>query len=284
MSEWDGGRKAAALLSVLTGNARELARTIPPAVILNGGVINGQAVDSVTFIMHSLAQRYARLGEEQRLEAIQGLLSFDRHSGERIDALLQRFDGARIKAQEHGNLVLSPQGLSWLLLRAVGVSEHQLLNLLATPPLNGNLPADDQGMEALKSALRRMGHIVERTPGNVASSMNRPNQRFNQAYFILVRIWHKAQISSRTCHGRTLNIILQCQPMMHRHRISLPHTHMTPQPHIMPMMIRVQIVTHHPTHPLFMRRTCQRSSPGRNPKRIVFGGRIAVQSRLGVRT
>ena len=124
MSEWDGGRKAAALLSVLTGNARELARTIPPAVILNGGVINGQAVDSVTFIMHSLAQRYARLGEEQRLEAIQGLLSFDRHSGERIDALLQRFDGARIKAQEHGNLVLSPQGLSWLLLRAVGVSEH----------------------------------------------------------------------------------------------------------------------------------------------------------------
>ena len=181
MSEWDGGRKAAALLSVLTGNARELARTIPPAVILNGGVINGQAVDSVTFIMHSLAQRYARLGEEQRLEAIQGLLSFDRHSGERIDALLQRFDGARIKAQEHGNLVLSPQGLSWLLLRAVGVSEHQLLNLLATPPLNGNLPADDQGMEALKSALRRMGHFVERTPGNVASSMNRPNQRFNLA-------------------------------------------------------------------------------------------------------
>ena len=45
MSDWDNARKAAGLLSVLTGNAREMARTIPPNVILTGGQINGQAVD-----------------------------------------------------------------------------------------------------------------------------------------------------------------------------------------------------------------------------------------------
>ena len=33
-------------------------------------------------------------------------------------------DGATVKAQGHGDLVLSPQGLGRLLLRAVGVSEH----------------------------------------------------------------------------------------------------------------------------------------------------------------
>ena len=158
----------------------------------------------------------------------------------------------------------------------------QLLNLLATPPLNGNLPADDQGMEALKSALRRMGHIVERTPGNVASSMNRPNQRFNQTYFGENLAQSPDQFQDMSWSN------FEHYPAMPANDASSsyqpPHTHMTTPPHIMQMMIRVQIVTHHPTHPLFMRRTCQRSSPGRNPKRIVFGGRIAVQSRLGVRT
>ena len=169
MSDWDNARKAAGLLSVLTSNAREMARTIPPNVILTGGQINGQAVDGVTYIMFQLATKYGRLGEEQRLDAIQSFLGFDRHSGERIDALLQRFDAAHVRAQEHGGLQLSVQGAAWLLLRAIGVTDGQLMQLLQ--PIGGSLPTDAQQMEALRSGLRRMGHIIEGSPGNIATAL-----------------------------------------------------------------------------------------------------------------
>ena len=169
MSDWDNARKAAGLLSVLTDNAREMARTIPPNVILTGGQINGQAVDGVTYIMFQLATKYGRLGEEQRLDAIQSYLGFDRHSGERIDALLQRFDAAQVRAQEHGGLQLSVQGAAWLLLRAIGVTDGPLMQLLQ--PIGGSLPTDAQQMETMRSGLRRMGHIIEGSPGNIASAL-----------------------------------------------------------------------------------------------------------------
>ena len=65
-------------------------------------------------------------------------------------------------------LGVNHQGLSWILLKAVGVSVEQLDRLLQ--PLNGNLPQDEQQFVALLERLRRQGHLYE-------GSMRHPTQQ-----------------------------------------------------------------------------------------------------------
>ena len=43
---------------------------------MQGGQINAVAVDPMTFLMHSLSERYSKLGEETRLEAITVIMNF----------------------------------------------------------------------------------------------------------------------------------------------------------------------------------------------------------------
>ena len=64
---------------------------------------------------------------------------------------------------------MSVQGLTWLLLRACHINDTQFLDLLR--PFAGLYPATDQQYHELCTALRRMGHILERNPGNLASSL-----------------------------------------------------------------------------------------------------------------
>ena len=51
---------------------------------------------------------------------------------------------------------------SWLLLRACGVNQHQLLNILQ--PMQGSFPNTEQEFNVMELALRRMGHILESAP------------------------------------------------------------------------------------------------------------------------
>ena len=60
----DDSRRAAAIVAQLRGSARAWSQQIPAGVLLNGGAINGVPTDPVTFVMHSLAERFAILGEE----------------------------------------------------------------------------------------------------------------------------------------------------------------------------------------------------------------------------
>ena len=59
------------------------------------------------------------------------------------------------------------EGYSWLLLKACGVSQHQLIILLQ--PTAGRFPTNDQEFSAMILAIRRMGHILEGSTGNIAS-------------------------------------------------------------------------------------------------------------------
>ena len=65
-NDLDASRQAAALLMELRGSAQELAREIPPSVVLNVGNVNGVAVDPVTYVMAQLAERFAALGGWRR--------------------------------------------------------------------------------------------------------------------------------------------------------------------------------------------------------------------------
>ena len=133
--------------------------------------------------MFQFSTRYARLvGEEVRLGAVGDLLSFGRESNERIDTLLTRFES--YPNAYSGDGWISPYsyaGLSWLLIRAVGVSDSQLIQLLQ--PLGGALPADEQQFTELKGAIRRMGRIIENAPGNM-SNMLRGRQQPTHNYHI----------------------------------------------------------------------------------------------------
>ena len=123
-------RQAAFVAARLTGMARECVDEWPPQILIQGGLINGVQVPPMAFLMHSLPERWGQLGEEERTQAVQQLMSFGRIEGERIDDLLTRFDILRNRAQLAGQLMIGFEGLSFLLLRACRVTDMQLQMLL----------------------------------------------------------------------------------------------------------------------------------------------------------
>ena len=71
-------QQAAAIIMRLGGAASELARTMTPQEIFQGGVVNGVQLDPVSYIIHGLHARFAQLGEESRLLTMTELMSFQR--------------------------------------------------------------------------------------------------------------------------------------------------------------------------------------------------------------
>ena len=162
-------QQVAAIILRLEGAARELARTLTPQEITQGGMINGVMVDPVSYIVYGLHARFAQLGEESRLVAMTEMLSFARKPHESINEVLTRYEIVRQRARLEGQFVMSSEGCALQLLRACGVNTTQLMQLLQ--PFNTNLPRNEQELSAMANSMRRMGHILENTPGNIASSL-----------------------------------------------------------------------------------------------------------------
>ncbi|CAE7719417.1 NPF8.5 [Symbiodinium sp. CCMP2592] len=162
-------QQCAAIISQLGGSARELARTITPQEVYHGGVINGRQLDPVSYLLHGLSTRFAPLDEETRLRAAQDLLAFGRRHGETVDALVSRFEITRQRARTEGGGALSVETASLLLLRACGVNSEQFQAL--TQPFGLRMPSTEQEYAQMCHHLRRMGHIVERHPNNIASGL-----------------------------------------------------------------------------------------------------------------
>ena len=169
-TEMDPSRKAALVVMALRGTAQAFARSIPPQALITGGQINGVVVDPLTFLLHALSERFAALGDEIRLTSLTDMLGFERSSPyEQVDELMARFDLVRSRAQEFGQLVISVPGLAWLLLKACGVNDAQLLQVLT--PFGGQFPQTEADLNVLKAQLRRLGHVLEGSPGNVAQAL-----------------------------------------------------------------------------------------------------------------
>ncbi|CAE7203568.1 RE1 [Symbiodinium sp. CCMP2592] len=135
-------QQAAAIISQLGGPARDLARQLTPQEVYNGGIVNGQALDPVSFLLHGLSARFAPLDEENRLRAAQDLLSFSRRQGESVDALISRFDITRQLARQEGGGAVSTDTAALILLRACGVNSEQFQTL--TQPFGLRLPNTEQ--------------------------------------------------------------------------------------------------------------------------------------------
>eukprot|EP00959_Pyramimonas_sp_CCMP1952_P102781 2149423-Pyramimonas_sp.AAC.1 len=62
-------RHVACVSSRVSGMARKYAGERPPAILIQGGHINGNPEPPVTFLMRSLAERWGWLGVEERARA-----------------------------------------------------------------------------------------------------------------------------------------------------------------------------------------------------------------------
>ena len=98
----DETEQAAAIVLELQGPVRDLFREMTHVDFTQGGLIAGQQAGPVTFIIAQLAQTFAPLGEEVRLQALQDLMTFHRLPNERIDELQTRFRILRHRAQNQG--------------------------------------------------------------------------------------------------------------------------------------------------------------------------------------
>ena len=171
-TDLDESQQAGAIVLELSGEARNLVRNLSMQELQNGGMVNGQPVGPVSYILSHLALRFAPLGEETRMNAVTELMQFHRNANENIDALLVRYMSLRYKAQQGGGGQMSWEMYSWLLLRACGVNQNQLLNILQ--PLQGRFPNNEQEFNGMELTLRRMGHILENAPMNLASQLRSP--------------------------------------------------------------------------------------------------------------
>ena len=169
-------QQCAAIIMLLGGAAREMARMVTPQEMTTGGVVNGVAVDPVTYLLGSLHARFADLEEESRLASMTEMLAFTRRPGETINALLARYETVRQRAAIEGQIVMSIEGCSLQILRACNIQSQHLLTLLQ--PFGGRLPQNDQQLRDMCTQLRRFGHISEGAPGNIASALQGP---FRQA-------------------------------------------------------------------------------------------------------
>ena len=173
-------QQASMIILRLGGAAREMCRSLRHDELVRGGIIPGHGqVDPVTYLLHGLQLRFAQLGEESRLTAMTDFMAFRRQDREGIDTMLARFDTMRLRAANVGQYVMSTEGYSLMILRAIGVSDDQLVNLLQ--PFGGRLPANDRDFGNMKAALRRMGHILEHTPGNIAGAFRGGGSRSHLA-------------------------------------------------------------------------------------------------------
>ena len=93
-------QQAAAIQLGLRGMAQEFALTIPPSTINQGALIEGIHVDGVTYLLYQLAQRFEALEDERSMQTSTALLDFRGRAGERMDALLTRFDLVRHQARQ----------------------------------------------------------------------------------------------------------------------------------------------------------------------------------------
>ena len=92
-------------------------------------------------------------------------------------------------AQQGGGGQMSWETYSWLLLRACGCNQHQLLNILQ--PTMGRFPTTEVEFNAMQMTLRRTGHILEGVPLNLAGQLRAPPNRH-------VAAWPESQDASET--------------------------------------------------------------------------------------
>ena len=122
----------------LRGAAREVARTRTPNEVMHGGMVNGQPMDPVSYLLCGLETRFAQLADETRLAAMNELTAFQRKPHESSNAVLSGYQLVRQRANADGGFVMSVEACALQLVRVLHVSSNQLLHFLE--PIRRSIP------------------------------------------------------------------------------------------------------------------------------------------------
>ena len=176
-ADLDPGQQCASIINMLRGDAQVLGLQLSYADITQGAMVNGVQVDPVTSLLSQLAAAFAPLGEEARIQAMSEIMNFHRQgANETTDALIQRFKMLKWRAaQGNAGINMTWEGYTWLLLKAVGLSQSTLIQVLQ--PFQGRFPNVEAEFDQMCMALRRLGHIYENTPHNIAHALHTPPGR-----------------------------------------------------------------------------------------------------------
>ena len=126
---------------------------------------NRNQITGIALLLRNLLQRFGELDQEQSARILSQLLEFKRNPSEGIDAVMSRFDITVFRATNGlPNFTMGPQGIAWILLRALRVPPTMWSTLLQ--PLGGMLPTDDMTMRMFKRHLRAHAHLLEHHPNS----------------------------------------------------------------------------------------------------------------------
>jgi hypothetical protein len=112
---------------------------------------------------------------ELSTRAVSDMMNFQRQHGESIDALLSRFEMVRTRAMTSGGMGMAYEGLTWILMKTVGLNPDRLDRCL--DQLQGRMPNNDYECNLICERLRRYGHLHE---PNSFTRRGAPNDYFVQ--------------------------------------------------------------------------------------------------------
>ena len=149
LTDLDPARQAAAVSLQLRGSAATYVqeRTPVPALV-QGGQVGGVWKPPLAVLMHCLSEKSSPLAEETRLAAMTEFMQFNRLRGESTDDLLLRVEQIRERAQATCDIAMSIPGLTWMLLRADGVNEQEVLDLFR--PFGDTWPTTNDQFDLLQ--------------------------------------------------------------------------------------------------------------------------------------
>ena len=123
---------------------------------LNGGQVSGPEI-----IVQGLVRKFGQFEVERSIVAIIELLTF-RRGHESIDEAISRFDVLKSKANNRvQNFDMPIAALAWLSLQAMRIPRSVWPLLFSN--FGGQLPTDDDQLQAMMVAIRQQGHIAEHT-------------------------------------------------------------------------------------------------------------------------
>eukprot|EP00959_Pyramimonas_sp_CCMP1952_P234527 4900227-Pyramimonas_sp.AAC.1 len=125
--------------------------------------------------MRSLAERRGQLAGEGHASSVSAQINFNRLPQEHIDNFLARLDILRNSAKLADQLTIGCEGLSFILWRAVGMSNSQATVSLRR--YNMACAANAAQLAHLTGQLRRAWHRIEGAPHNLASAVQSAQQQ-----------------------------------------------------------------------------------------------------------
>ena len=119
---------------------------------------NGE-MTGLMLLLQNIGEKFAPLEVELSTRAMNDMMTFKRHNNESIDALLTRFEMVRTRAMTRGGMGMTYEGLTWILMRSVGLNADQWDRCL--DQLQGRMPTNDYEFNLVCDRLRRYGHLHE---------------------------------------------------------------------------------------------------------------------------